>query len=127
MIEQTAADLLTEVRRLRIRLTQLSGSDLGEPASAPVPDGGSAAEAASTSAAPSPAVAPGSRREAVYSALAALAALDDAPAEVPQLGDRVLADQLTVLLADCLPDAGAPAEQTEAAFEIAVALRRALA
>ncbi|MBD8021807.1 hypothetical protein H9634_13560 [Brevibacterium sp. Re57] len=93
------------------------------------------------------------RRQAIREALSSLAALSlatrpvrstvlmaatgahtasapEAPAgsvpAVPDLGDRVLADQLVVLLLDCSPEYGANAAVTEKARAIAVQLRREL-
>ena len=45
---------------------------------------------------------------------------------VPDLGDRVLADQLVVLLLDCAPEYGADPAVTEKAHDLAVTLRRGL-
>lgn len=98
MTPDTAADLHTEVRRLRIRIAGLSGPEL---------DAG--------------------RRAAIRDALAALSALSAAGRPVPALADRVLGDQLVVLLQDCLPEYGAAPAVTARALQIAMELRRHLA
>ena len=46
---------------------------------------------------------------------------------MPVLEDRVLADQVVVLLTDCLPEYGATDTQTATALTIAEDLRRDLA
>ena len=46
---------------------------------------------------------------------------------VPDRGDRVLADQVVVLLTDCLPEYGATDQQTARALLIAQELRHDLA
>ena len=46
---------------------------------------------------------------------------------MPVLADRVLGDQLVVLLQDCLPEYGAAPAVTARALQIAVELRRHLA
>ncbi|WP_029089604.1 hypothetical protein [Brevibacterium album] len=92
-----AADLHEEIRRLRIRVTGLTAAAL---------DAGA--------------------RTAVRAALRELAELSAEARPVPDLGDRVLADQLVVLLSDCLPEYGAPEPATAEALRIAVRLRRAL-
>ncbi|GAA4393189.1 hypothetical protein AB0I45_11115 [Brevibacterium sp. NPDC049920] len=98
MKPDTAADLHTEIRRLRIRIAGLSGDEL---------DAG--------------------RRTEIRSALSALSALSADGRPVPALADRVLGDQLVVLLQDCLPEYGAAPAVTARALQIAVELRRHLA
>ncbi|WP_295689485.1 hypothetical protein, partial [uncultured Brevibacterium sp.] len=88
----------TEIRRLRIRIAGLSGDEL---------DAG--------------------RRTEIRSALSALSALSADGRPVPALADRVLGDQLVVLLQDCLPEYGAAPAVTARALQIAVELRRHLA
>ncbi|WP_344334364.1 hypothetical protein, partial [Brevibacterium salitolerans] len=68
----------------------------------------------------------GGAREAVREALARLADLTAEGRPVPDLGDRVLADQLVVLLSDCLPEYGAAETTTARGLDIARELRRAL-
>lgn len=104
-----AAELETEVRRLRIRIISLTSTQLDE-------------------AAPPAA----SRREAIRSALTEFSALGSQARPVPQLGDQNLADQVVVLLehglhssAD-LPEAVRD-ERIRALTEAAVRLRRRLA
>lgn len=135
MNTHAAADLHEEVRRLRIRITSLASSPHpGHNLDAVLADGRN-------------------RRQAIREALASLAALSltacsarsnlmaapgmhtasapEAPAgsvpTVPDLGDRVIADQLVVLLLDCAPEYGANPAVTEKARDIAVQLRRELA
>lgn len=98
MTPDTAADLHTEIRRLRIRIAGLGGDEL---------DAG--------------------RRTEIRSALSALSALSADGRPVPALADRVLGDQLVVLLQDCLPEYGAAPSVTLRALDIARGLRRALA
>lgn len=136
MNPHAAAGLHEEVRRLRIRITSLATSPHREHSLDAVLGEGR------------------TRRQAVREALAELAVLSlatrpvrstvlmaatgahtasapEAPAgsvpTVPDLGDRVLADQLVVLLLDCSPGYGANAAVTEKARTIAVQLRRELA
>lgn len=92
-----AADLETEIRRLRLRIMGLSGAQLGAAGEGGVP-----------------------RREAIVRALGEFSRIGSGGREVPRLGDRALADQVTVLLGEC---AHSPGEAVAAA----VALRRALA
>lgn len=97
MTPDTAADLHTEIRRLRVRAAGLSSAEL---------DAG--------------------RRTAIRAALAALSELTAGGRPVPELADRVLGDQLVVLLQDCLPEFGADAETTARGLRIARDLRRSL-
>jgi len=96
--DTTAAALLEEVRRLRLRVMGLSTPQL---------DGG--------------------RRMRIREALANLSDLRANGREVPVLADRVLADQVVVLLTDCLPEYGATDAQTARALTIAQGLRHDLA
>lgn len=96
--DMTAAALLEEVRRLRVRVMGLSTPQL---------DSG--------------------RRPRIREALAHLSDLRADGRRVPVLEDRVLADQVVVLLTDCLPEYGATDTQTATALTIAEELRRDLA
>lgn len=93
-----AAALLEEVRRLRVRVMGLSTSQLDE-----------------------------GRRTRIREALTGLSDLRAHGRRVPLLEDRVLADQVVVLLTDCLPEYGATDVQTASALTIAEDLRRDLA
>src|SRR5690606_3974617 len=93
-----AAELHEEVRRLRLRVTALTTPQL---------DAG--------------------RRTRIRSALERLSELGAQGRPVPDRGDRVLADQVVVLLTDCLPEYGATDQQTERALLIAQELRHDLA
>ncbi|WP_344306207.1 hypothetical protein, partial [Brevibacterium samyangense] len=75
----------------------------------------------------SPAAFESGARDHVRGALTALSDLAAAGRPVPDFGDRVLADQLVVLLTDCLPEYGADPVVTERALTIATDLRRDLA
>lgn len=96
--ETKAAALLEEVRRLRLRVTSLTTLQLDD-----------------------------GRRAVIREALAQLSDLRADGRAVPELEDRVLADQVVVLLTDCLPEYGATDDQTARALVIAQGLRRALA
>lgn len=96
--ETKAAALLEEVSRLRLRVTSLTQPQL---------DAG--------------------RRDAIRDALARLSELRADGRPVPDRSDRVLADQVVVLLTDCLPENGASEAQTASALALAQDLRRALA
>lgn len=96
--ETKAAALLEEVRRLRLRVTSLTTVQLDE-----------------------------GRRALIREALIRLSDLRADGRPVPELGDRVLADQVVVLLTDCLPEYGATEGQTARALTLAQELRRALA
>lgn len=93
-----AAELHEEVRRLRLRVTALTTPQLDD-----------------------------GRRVRIRAALAELSAVAADSRPVPDRGDRVLADQVVVLLTDCLPEYGASDRQTAAALRIAQRLRRDLA
>lgn len=104
-----AAELETEVRRLRIRIISLTADQLDE----------------ETPAAPS-------RRQALVDALAEFSAIASAGRDVPWLGDQALVDQVVVLLEHGLrASEELPAterdEQIRTLTEAAVRLRRALA
>ncbi|MFB9775243.1 hypothetical protein [Brevibacterium otitidis] len=115
MRAEAAAGLHEEVRRLRLRVTSLAASPHREHSLDAVSADGR------------------TRRQLIRAALAQLADLSlrgrrtGAVPAVPDLGDRVLADQLVVLLLDCAPEYGASAAVTEQAHDLAVDLRRALA
>jgi hypothetical protein len=104
-----AAELETEVRRLRIRIISLTTAQLDE-------------------------VAPQSpsRREVIIAALAEFSTIASDGREVPWLGDQALADQVVVLLdhgmkaSEDLPEPDRE-EQVRTLTEAAVRLRRALA
>ncbi|GAA4285096.1 hypothetical protein GCM10022261_26270 [Brevibacterium daeguense] len=100
MNDTLAADLHAEVRRLRIRV---AGFD-------------SAALDLRTSRSRT-------RRAAIRSALARLSDAGAGSRLVPELEDRVLADQLVVLLTDCSPEYGATEAMTKQALAIARDLR----
>lgn len=114
---EAAAELEAEIRRLRLRISGFTTAQLDELV------GESGTE---------PGVGMIPRRVRVRGALAQLAALDSrnhpgrASLTVPDLGDRVLADQVVVLLSEFLPVNGAGAAQTQAALEIARSLRQDL-
>ncbi|MYM20636.1 hypothetical protein GSY69_11860 [Brevibacterium sp. 5221] len=143
MSADTAADLHAEIRRLRIRLAGLGPADLDRPAAASGAEpaaAGSGPPAASgepsnvraavrdaAAPAPVPGGSPPTRREAIRAALSELSALRADGRPVPDLGDRVLGDQLVVLLSDCLPAYGATEAECARAVRIAAGLRRALA
>jgi hypothetical protein len=93
-----AAELHEEVRRLRLRVTALTTPQL---------DAG--------------------RRTRIRSALERLSDVGAQGRPVPDRGDRVLADQVVVLLTDCLPEYGATDQQTARALLIAQELRHDLA
>ncbi|GAA4515822.1 hypothetical protein [Brevibacterium yomogidense] len=96
--EAKAAALLEEVGRLRLRVTSLTTRQLDD-----------------------------GRRAVIREALAHLSDLCAEGRAVPELEDRVLADQVVVLLTDCLPEYGATDDQTARALVIAQDLRHALA
>jgi hypothetical protein len=93
-----AAELHEEVRRRRRRVTALTTPQL---------DAG--------------------RRTHIRTALRRLSDVGAHGRPVPDLGDRVLADQVVVLLTDCLPEYGATDQQTVRALRIAQELRQDLA
>ncbi|MCT1656887.1 hypothetical protein [Brevibacterium luteolum] len=115
MNTDAAAGLHEEIRRLRIRITSLAASPHREHSLDALSADGR------------------TRRQHIRAALAQLADLSlrgrraGAVSAVPDLGDRVLADQLVVLLLDCAPEYGASAAVTEQVHDLAVDLRRALA
>lgn len=113
MNTDTAADLHTEVRRLRVRISGLSNAQLAAPAEVPA------------GSQPEPSIP--TRRDAIRAALAALSELRAEGRPVPDLGDRLLSDQVVVLLQDCLPEYGATEAQCRRALDIARQLRHALA
>lgn len=94
-----AEDLHDEIRRLRNRVAGFTTEQLN------APDANSV-----------------TRREHIRMTLQALADIRSA-GTVPVLNDRVLADQLVVLLTDCQPEYGATEEQTQQALAIARELR----
>ena len=135
MNTHAAADLHEEVRRLRIRITSLASSPhLDHSLDAVLADGRTRRqairEALSSLAALSLATRPVRSTVLMAATGAHTASAPEAPAgsvpAVPDLGDRVLADQLVVLLLDCSPEYGANAAVTEKARAIAVQLRREL-
>lgn len=97
-----AEDLHEEIRRLRIRISSFTTAQLNAPDANNV-----------------------SRRERIRMSLQELADVR-ATGVVPQLSDRVLADQVVVLLMDCQPEYGASDDQTRHALGIAQDLRRRL-
>ena len=97
-----AEDLHDEIRRLRIRISSFTTAQLNAPDANNV-----------------------SRRERIRMSLQELADVR-ATGVVPQLSDRVLADQVVVLLMDCQPEYGASDDQTRQALSIAQDLRRKL-
>ena len=97
-----AEDLHEEIRRLRIRISSFTTAQLNAPDANNV-----------------------SRRERIRMSLQELADVR-ATGVVPQLSDRVLADQVVVLLMDCQPEYGASDDQTRQALSIAQDLRRKL-
>lgn len=97
-----AEDLHDEIRRLRIRISSFTTAQLNAPDANNV-----------------------SRRERIRMSLQELADVR-ATGVVPQLSDRVLADQVVVLLMDCQPEYGASDDQTRQALSIAQDLRRRL-
>lgn len=97
-----AEDLHDEIRRLRIRISSFTTAQLNAPVANNV-----------------------SRRERIRMSLQELADVR-ATGVVPQLSDRVLADQVVVLLMDCQPEYGASDDQTRQALSIAQDLRRRL-
>ena len=104
-----AAELETEVRRLRIRIISLTTAQLDE-AAPPAP----------------------SRRAVIREALAEFSAIGSEARPVPELGDQNLADQVVVLLEHGLRSARTllePARENRisALTEAAVRLRRNLA
>ncbi|WP_166970822.1 hypothetical protein [Brevibacterium atlanticum] len=101
-----AAELETEVRRLRIRIISLSPAQLDE--------------ATATAS---------SRRQAIVDALAEFSTIASAGREVPWLSDQALADQIVVLLEHGLGTSAGPPqeEQIRTLTEAAVRLRRTLA
>lgn len=98
-----AADLREEIRRLRIRVTALTADQLDAH--------GDAGQ---------------QRRQLIRDTLAQLSEVRSGGQPVPQLSDRVLADQLVVLLEDCLPEAGASSAHVSRALTLARALRQGL-
>lgn len=135
MNTHAAADLHEEVRRLRIRITSLASSPHpGHNLDAVLADGRNRRqairEALSTLAALSLTARP-ARSSLMAATGAHTASAPEVPAgsvpTVPDLGDRVIADQLVVLLLDCAPEYGANPAVTEKARDIAVQLRRELA
>ncbi|WP_349828749.1 hypothetical protein [Brevibacterium litoralis] len=96
-MNDAAADLLQEIRRLRVRMAGIKPADLEA--------GG---------------------RVRIQEALASLSALAADARPVPDLGDRVLGDQLVVLLTDCLPEYGAEESTTRRALAVATQLRQEL-
>ncbi|SMX76979.1 hypothetical protein BI49514_01168 [Brevibacterium iodinum ATCC 49514] len=104
-----AAELETEMRRLRVRIISLTTAQLDE------------------AAPPSP-----SRRAAIREALAEFSAIGSEDRPVPELGDQTLADQVVVLLEHGLRSARALPEsdrehRISTLTEAAVRLRRNLA
>ncbi|MDK8345836.1 hypothetical protein QP868_02830 [Brevibacterium sp. UMB1308A] len=97
-----AEDLHDEIRRLRIRISSFTTAQLNAPDANNV-----------------------SRRERIRMSLQELADVR-ATGVVPQLSDRVLADQVVVLLMDCQPEYGASDDQTRQALGIAQDIRRRL-
>ncbi|EFG47271.1 hypothetical protein HMPREF0183_1535 [Brevibacterium mcbrellneri ATCC 49030] len=97
-----AEDLHDEIRRLQIRISSFTTAQLNAPDANNV-----------------------SRRERIRMSLQELADVR-ATGVVPQLSDRVLADQVVVLLMDCQPEYGASDDQTRQALSIAQDLRRRL-
>lgn len=97
-----AEDLHEEIRRLRIRISSFTTAQLNAPDANNV-----------------------SRRERIRMSLQELAEVRSTEV-VPQLSDRVLADQVVVLLMDCQPEYGASDDQTRQALSIAQDLRRRL-
>ena len=97
-----AEDLHEEIRRLRIRISSFTTAQLNAPDANNV-----------------------SRRERIRMSLQELADVR-ATGVVPQLSDRVLADQIVVLLTDCQPEYGASDDQTRQALHLAQDLRRRL-
>jgi hypothetical protein len=100
MNDTLAADLHAEVRRLRIRVTGFDSGALDLRTSRGR-----------------------SRREAIRGALDRLSKVSAESRLVPELEDRVLADQLVVLLTDCSPEYGATEAMTKQALAIARDLR----
>ena len=104
-----AAELETEVRRLRIRIISLTTAQLDE-AAPPAP----------------------SRRAAIRGALAEFSSIGSDARPVPELGDQNLADQVVVLLehglraAQTLPEPDRE-NRIDTLTEAAVRLRRTLA
>ena len=97
-----AEDLHEEIRRLRVRISSFTTAQLNAPGANNV-----------------------SRRERIRMSLQELADVR-ATGVVPQLSDRVLADQVVVLLMDCQPEYGASDDQTRQALGIAQDIRRRL-
>ena len=97
-----AEALHEEIRRLRIRISSFTTAQLNAPDANNV-----------------------SRRERIRMSLQELADVRSTGV-VPQLSDRVLADQAVVLLMDCQPEYGASDDQTRQALSIAQDLRRQL-
>lgn len=97
-----AADLETEIRRLRLRIIGLSAAQL---------------DSAGAHGAP--------RRAEIRRHLVEFSLLGSGGREVPVLGDRALADQVTLLLGECLR--GVPPGDLAGVLDAAVSLRRALA
>ena len=97
-----AEALHEEIRRLRIRISSFTTAQLNAPDANNV-----------------------SRRERIRMSLQELADVRSTGV-VPQLSDRVLADQVVVLLMDCQPEYGASDDQTRQALSIAQDLRRQL-
>lgn len=125
-----AADLETEIQRLRIRIIALSPQQLDEPGAAePTPGTGAASLGSSTGRDHTRAL---SRRETITEALAEFSAIGSGGRPVPPLGDGSLADQVIVLLEHgassvrFLSEAAA-AERLSELLAAAVRLRRNLA
>lgn len=105
--EQKAADLDTEVRRLRVRLTALTVAQWQQ-----VPDGQEI-----------------TRRGLVSEAVRQLCALTEPPADAPavwEADEAELPSRLAALLEAAQPRRAASPQHTEGALRIAVGLRRSL-